>query len=175
MSKFIHCLVLVTLFSSISVNAQKPDGAFLENQLKIQRQENIELKQQLDSIKDSAGSNPKFAPDVPEDVAAEWKTLARYFAGGVLIFGLILFLSILLFQYKRNFSLDTSVVQLLIIILVITAALFLIITGFSKEQITPIIGLLGTVIGFVFGANFKKGQNDASEGGAGTGSAARNT
>lgn len=44
--------------------------------------------------------------------------------------------------------------------MVVIAALFLIVTGYDKDQITPIIGLLGTIVGFIFGSNISVKAND---------------
>jgi hypothetical protein len=37
------------------------------------------------------------------------------------------------------------------ITLIITAAVFLVVAGYSQDQISPVIGLLGTVAGFLLG------------------------
>jgi hypothetical protein len=36
--------------------------------------------------------------------------------------------------------------------MVIASAIFLVLLGFSNEQMTPVIGLLGTLIGYVLGS-----------------------
>jgi len=70
----------------------------------------------------------------------------------VLAFGiLITFLATYLIK-SRAFGVDQTI-KFVIIILVITASLFLITAGFNAEQITPIIGLLGTIIGYLLSSN----------------------
>jgi hypothetical protein len=41
--------------------------------------------------------------------------------------------------------------------MVITAAIFLVLLGYSNEQMTPVIGLLGTMIGYVLGSATSRG------------------
>ncbi|HEY4327479.1 MAG TPA: hypothetical protein VGN20_26075 [Mucilaginibacter sp.] len=81
------------------------------------------------------------------------KNATIYLPLGLLIFSLILILAILLFLYKLDKGFGNYAFQTIGLILVVTAALFLIVTGYDKDQITPIIGLLGTIVGFIFGSN----------------------
>ena len=74
-------------------------------------------------------------------------------AYAILIFGGILMISVLLFLFKRNQGFGNFAFKLLGIILILTASLFVVVAGYSQDQITPIIGLLGTMAGFIFGAN----------------------
>ena len=43
------------------------------------------------------------------------------------------------------------------LVIVIGPSLFLITAGYSKDQITPVIGLLGTALGFAFGKRMGEG------------------
>jgi hypothetical protein len=73
----------------------------------------------------------------------------------VLLFGLILILGILFLLYKQNKGFGNITFKTLGIVLILTASLFLIVAGYSQEQITPVIGLLGTIAGFIFGSTIK--------------------
>jgi hypothetical protein len=83
----------------------------------------------------------------------------------VLAFGLILSISILYFLLKTGKGFGNITFKTIGIKLILTASLFLIVAGYSQDQITPVIGLLGTIAGFIFGsnlspANFKKEEQD---------------
>ena len=45
-------------------------------------------------------------------------------------------------------------------ILIIVAAIFLIITGYDEQQIAPVIGLLGTIAGYLLGKTSNKIDKD---------------
>ena len=70
----------------------------------------------------------------------------------VLIFGTVVLLFQFFLIWKKLFTPSQSV-RTMIITLVIIASLFLISAGFSSDQITPIIGLLGTIVGYLLGSN----------------------
>jgi hypothetical protein len=46
--------------------------------------------------------------------------------------------------------------------MVITAAIFLVLLGYSNDQMTPVIGLLGTMIGYVLGSATSRGTTPRS-------------
>lgn len=48
-------------------------------------------------------------------------------------------------------------------ILIIIAAVFLIVAGYSENQIAPVIGLLGTIAGYVLGRDVATKSNGESE------------
>jgi|SRR5215510_3506984 len=71
---------------------------------------------------------------------------------GILVFGLIVMLLIMktLTDQTQNHEAG-DVLRLFTVPLVIVAALVLVILGFSNQQMTPVIGLLGTLIGYILG------------------------
>jgi hypothetical protein len=70
---------------------------------------------------------------------------------GILIFGfLVIGLQVLLMlRLKKGWG--TQSVRMAGLTLVLTSGLFLIVTGYSQQQIAPMIGLLGTITGFLLG------------------------
>ena len=74
----------------------------------------------------------------------------------VLLFGVIVFGLAVLLIYKK-ILLEDQAMKILVIILVIISSLFLISAGFNSDQITPVIGLLGTIIGYLLGSNRQGG------------------
>lgn len=78
----------------------------------------------------------------------------------VLVFASLLIFGILYIHHKSKVALNTFAFQIVGTIIVIAASLFLVVTGYDKDQITPIIGLLGTIIGFIFGSNANAQKNN---------------
>lgn len=96
-----------------------------------------------------------------EHVAGRWSTDdAMTMSASVLVFGLILLLALAYHMKKNTISDHES--RLYIIVIVIVSALFLVVAGYSDSQIAPVMGLLGTIVGYVLHgiADPKKDQND---------------
>lgn len=72
----------------------------------------------------------------------------------ILIFGLfVIWLATNLLHEGKSAD---NVLKTLGTLLIIIAALFLVVAGYSNEQIAPVIGLLGTIAGYLLG----KGNNE---------------
>ncbi len=68
---------------------------------------------------------------------------------GVLGFGLVIILVLAWLVQKRE---DPDVLlRVFCVPLIILSAVFLIVMGYSQDQITPVIGLLGTLAGYLLG------------------------
>lgn len=83
-----------------------------------------------------------------------------YLSIGVLVFGLMVFIIQIIFfitSKKNNYSQPD---KLLTVNLIIIAAVFLVTAGYSNEQIAPIIGLMGTIAGYVIGRQSNKESNN---------------
>jgi hypothetical protein len=113
-----------------------------------------QLLDQNDSLRSLTDSlTAKFAHvavvKTAEDVTAFSLRLSTY----VLLFGLLLIAGFLFFLYKIQKGIGNFAFQLIGLVIVVVAALFVIVTGYDRDQITPIVGLLGTIVGFIFGSN----------------------
>jgi membrane-associated HD superfamily phosphohydrolase len=71
----------------------------------------------------------------------------------ILIFGLSIILSILLFYKYKAAETNFHPFKLIGIMFIGTITVFLIPAGFSNSQITPVIGLLGTLAGYLVGSS----------------------
>ncbi len=72
-----------------------------------------------------------------------------YLSSSLLVFGLVV---LLLIGYLINKGKDPeALLRSFGTILIIIAAVFLIVAGYSEKQIAPVIGLLGTVAGYLLG------------------------
>jgi hypothetical protein len=74
---------------------------------------------------------------------------------------IILAFSGFVLHYMRSMLKDGhspgDILRLATMPMVITAAIFLVLLGYSNEQMTPVIGLLGTMIGYVLGSTTSRG------------------
>lgn len=71
----------------------------------------------------------------------------------ILVFGLLLFIALLVFIGSRHQGLGENNRKLVGMIVIATFSIYLISAGFNNEQITPVIGLLGTLAGYVLSSN----------------------
>ena len=72
------------------------------------------------------------------------------FSISVLVFGLTLILIFTrLVEHERGFR--TLYMQLVVLTIVVTTGLFVIVAGYTQDQISPMIGLLGTLVGYLLG------------------------
>lgn len=69
----------------------------------------------------------------------------------VLIFGLIIIVGVMFIMFKQNKPWNSNSIQMVGLIMVVTASIFLMTAGYSTKQVTPVIGLLGTIVGFLLG------------------------
>lgn len=93
---------------------------------------------------------------VKKAAAQTQKTLYEVQLGwGVLGFGVLLIgleIAVML-RLKKGWGHQS--IRIVGLTLVLTSGLFLIVTGYSQDQIAPMIGLLGTIIGFLLGKTSK--------------------
>ena len=73
------------------------------------------------------------------------------YALAVLLFGTILVVLQIYVMVKNHKHWDAWSTKLVGLTLVVTAGLFLIPAGYSQEQIAPLVGLLGTITGYLLG------------------------
>lgn len=76
-------------------------------------------------------------------------SFVMYLGGGLLVFGLIICV-LMSFLLKREKSPD-QVLRTLCVPLIIIVTVFLVIVGYTDQQIAPVIGLLGTIAGYLLG------------------------
>jgi hypothetical protein len=91
--------------------------------------------------------------DAPRSVEPGGLTLAEIALSiGVLGFTVILVIAVAWMRVKASLSGDASF-KLFGLVIVVGSSLFVMTAGWSQQQITPIVGLLGTALGFIFGKN----------------------
>jgi len=79
-----------------------------------------------------------------------------YLSWGILAFGLCLAILLGSIVYKKNPSWDQEATRVFAVTIVIIAGLFLMTAGYTDQQVAPMYGLLGTMIGYIFGKSSAK-------------------
>jgi hypothetical protein len=74
----------------------------------------------------------------------------------VLVFTILLVGVIAAIALKQSQGWSPPTTKLFIIVVVVGGSLFLLTAGYSQEQMTPIIGLLGTIVGYALGRKEEK-------------------
>ena len=74
-----------------------------------------------------------------------------YLSLGVLAFGLILVVFTGVVGFRKNTGWNQESTRVFVISVIVTAGLFLITAGYSDQQIAPMFGLLGTIVGYLLG------------------------
>lgn len=79
----------------------------------------------------------------------------------LLVFSMIVF-SLMTYLIKIGKQPD-QILKVFGSVLIVVAAVFLIVAGYSEKQISPVIGLLGTVAGYILGrSNEKRNTHEPS-------------
>jgi len=80
-----------------------------------------------------------------------------YMSVAVLVFGLLVVAAQTLLFYRQKADVE-EVFKYFIVTLIIIGALFLVTAGYGNQQIAPILGLLGTIAGYLLGKAFDGGR-----------------
>jgi hypothetical protein len=107
----------------------------------------------LATLKMAAESAAQEVVQISQTSAAPvWdRTLVLTLSLSILVFGTIV---ILIMSYLVLQQSDTSfVLRAFGVPMIIVASIFLVVTGYSQQQIAPVIGLLGTIAGYLLGTN----------------------
>lgn len=123
-------------------------------------QQNEIKSSEMSSIQ--TGSDQEFGPieysiskeeasNVDNVVMQPRSKLELYLSLGVLIFGLILIIFTGIVAYKKNSGWDQEATRIFAVSVIVTAGLFLMTAGYSDQQVAPMFGLLGTIVGYLLG------------------------
>lgn len=115
-------------------------------------------------------ATPTQAGPSTSSTAVYGRTAAENLLGlAILMFGLIvIFLEMALMAIQRK-GWGIQSTRIVGITLIVTIGAFLIVAGYSQEQISPMIGLLGTIVGFLLGKSSSNGDKASTPtAGAGT-------
>lgn len=79
-----------------------------------------------------------------------------YMSIAVLIFGVLVVAAQTILFYRQKANVEEAF-KYFIVTLIIIGALFLVTAGYGNQQIAPILGLLGTIAGYLLGKAFDGG------------------
>jgi hypothetical protein len=89
-------------------------------------------------------------PPVDQDLVPTKSTQEVWLSLGVLVFGIVVVLTQAYIIARRDEPVSQAL-KYLSVSLIIVGSLFLVTAGYGNTQIAPIIGLLGTVAGYLLG------------------------
>jgi len=101
---------------------------------------------------------PTFLAQQPghELLKREMSTSEMSLSIAVLVFTILLVGIVAGITLKKGQGWGPTTTKLFIIIVVVGGSMFLLTAGYSQEQMTPIIGLLGTIVGYALGRKDEK-------------------
>jgi hypothetical protein len=105
-----------------------------------------DLDRQITGLRDSIGQHVAKAGEVGSQIGPGSQTLSVYMLG----FGLVV-LVLMTYLIGVKDKGGETLLRSFGVTLIITAAVLLVVAGYSQDQIAPVIGLLGTIAGFLLG------------------------
>jgi hypothetical protein len=97
----------------------------------------------------------------PEGQKQPWdSSLVKFLTTEVLVFGIVVIIVMGVLVLKNSST--GEVLRLFTVPMIIVAAVFLVVTGYSKDQIAPVTALLGTLAGYILGVQSQKGGTQPS-------------
>jgi hypothetical protein len=107
-----------------------------------------EIDKELAALNKKPAQTSSNKTGTTETGKAQWTPeIATKMSAGIFLFGILLFVMISVLVWK-NKSVD-SLLRTFGILLIIVASVFLVIAGYSDQQIAPVMGLLGTIAGYL--------------------------
>ena len=94
------------------------------------------------------------AAQAPPELSREWMSIEIVLSVSLLVFALLLIgLEALVIMRASKTWAPHSIVRLIGLTLIVCIAALLVVAGYGKDQIAPVIGLLGVIAGYLLGAN----------------------
>jgi hypothetical protein len=116
------------------------------------------------------GGRPQVLPNKQPDALLEpkkrWHTTVELaLTIGTLAFGALVLGMLGVFLGKGLLPADVFL-KLFVLVIVVTAGLFVVVAGYTENQIAPMMGLLGTLVGYLLGREASRAAAKAGEPGA---------
>ena len=111
--------------------------------------------------KAGTGTEAGDGEDGEGDSGQPWNAkLVKFLSVDILAFGaaVLAMMTYLVMQNKDS----GAVLRLFTVPLVIVASVFLVVAGFTNQQITPVVGLLGTIVGYILGSHSARNEMAAA-------------
>lgn len=127
-----------------------PTRAALADQLKAVDDKIAAAKQEVNTPTNSPADRPMVSTTVQSETKNWWSTTeAMTISSTVLAFGLVVFfLATYLIKIGKEVE---AILRVFGTIMIVFLAVFLVVAGYSDTQIAPVMGLLGTIAGYLLG------------------------
>ncbi|MEP6669885.1 MAG: hypothetical protein ABJF10_12075 [Chthoniobacter sp.] len=108
-----------------------------------------------------AGTDTDASEGDEEESNQPWNAkLVKFLSVSILAFGAAV-LGMMTYLVMQNKD-SGAVLRLFTVPLVIVASVFLVVAGFTNQQITPVVGLLGTIVGYILGSHSARNEMAAA-------------
>ena len=107
-------------------------------------------RQDLEALRAAADEAEQAYAQAGGPTPGEWTQIMVPLTVGILIFGLVVLL-LMSYVLLRSNRPPISILRAFCVPLIIVAALVLVIAGYTQDQIAPVIGLLGSIAGYLLG------------------------
>ncbi|SDW63394.1 hypothetical protein [Nitrosomonas communis] len=115
----------------------------------------MSMQDALNAMNESQIALDELVSDAVSPIGQPWTdTLVKYLSISVLAFAVIVLVLCTILLWRSNAS-ASEVLKVFGIISIIGLSALLLITGFSNEQLTPIVGLFGAIAGYLLGKEAK--------------------
>jgi hypothetical protein len=97
---------------------------------------------------------------------ANWTVEFQYTAAliaAMFTLGLILFFGITLVAWRSREGLSDRYMKLIVIILVVIVAMSVSVSGFGQQTTNSVLGLIGTIVGYLLGRTDRESTSGADE------------
>jgi len=109
------------------------------------------MAKSLDELYGELGALENAAKSVPMPQIQPWsKDMVLYLSLAILVFGLLVIVVMVYLVFKGKDA--DQVLRVCALPLIIVAAIFLVVVGYTSEQIAPVMGLLGAIAGYILGS-----------------------
>ncbi len=121
---------------------------FAFGQISLESKSTESKNNQTNDINEGFG---KIESDISNGESTGISPIEIYLSLGVLAFGLVLIIFAGLVALKKSSGWDQEATRIFAVSVIVTAGLFLMTAGYSDEQVAPMFGLLGTIVGYLLG------------------------
>jgi len=99
-----------------------------------------------------------YAQQAPENAGRDWTSIEIVLSVAILVFALlVLGFEAWIVQKAQKPWAPQSIVRAFGITLILSFAVILVVAGYSKDQVGPVMGLLGVVAGYLLGNSERSG------------------
>ena len=114
----------------------------------------------VDKELDKLQSTVQLEPSGEKAVPGWWTNQnAMTMSSVVLVFGIVV-IGICAWLMRKSTPSSEAILRVFGTVLIITGALFLVVAGYSDKQMAPVMGLLGTLAGYLLGKSPERSESD---------------